>query len=75
MLLLTIHSLVQSVKSTTLVSEKRVRITVAAIQQIFDQDETCLKWIPTNKQIADCIMKNNASPCELLDLIKNISVQ
>ena len=75
MLLLTINSLVQSVKSTTLVSEKRVCITIAAIQQIFDQDETCLKWIPINKQIADCIMKNNASPCELLDLIKNISAQ
>ena len=68
-------SLVQSVKSNTPVSEKKLRVTIAAIQQILDQDEACLKWIPTNKQIADCIMKNNASPCELLDLIKNISVQ
>ena len=68
-------SLVQSVKSTTLVSEKRLRVTIAAIQQILDQDEACLKWIPTNKQIADCITKNNASPYQLLDLIKNNSAK
>ena len=68
-------SLVQSVKSTTLISERRLHITTAAIQQILDQDEACLKWIPTNKQIADCITKNNASPYELLDLIKNNSVK
>ena len=68
-------SLIQSVKSTTLVSKERLLVTIAAIQQILDQDEACLKWIPTNKQIADCITKNNASPSELLDLIKNKSVE
>ena len=71
----TFQDVVQSVKSTTLESEKRLRVTIASIQQVLDQDEAFLKWIPTNKQIADCITKNNASPYELLDLIENNGVK
>ena len=58
-------------KSTTLVSEKRLRVTIAAIQQILDQDEAILKWIPTSEQIADCVTKSKASSYQLLNLLKN----
>ena len=38
-------SLVQSVYSTTLVSEKRLRVDLAAIQQTVERREATLKWI------------------------------
>ena len=50
-------SLVQSVYSTTLVSEKRLRVDLAAIQQTVERREATLKWISSKEQIADCLTK------------------
>ena len=46
-------------------------ITIAAIQQVIDQNDVFLRWIPTSKYITDCFTKNSISSYQLLNLIKN----
>ena len=63
-------SLVQSVYPTTLVSEKRLRVDLAATQQTVKRRQATLKWISSEEQIADCLTKAGAPPNKLLDIIK-----
>ena len=63
-------SLVQNVHSTTLVSEKRLRVDLAAIQQSIERNEATLKWISSKEQLADCLTKVGAEPNKLLDVVK-----
>ena len=53
-------SLVQNVHSTTLVSEKRLRVNLADIQQSIERNEATLKWISSKEQLADCLTKVGA---------------
>ena len=48
---------VQSAYSLTLVSEKRLRVDLAAIQQTVERREATLKWTSSQEQIADCLTK------------------
>ena len=55
-------SLMENVKSTTLVTEKRLCVVIGAIQQSIEQgDFEQLNWIPSKDQLADCMSKAGVS--------------
>ena len=60
----------ESINSTTLVSEKRLRVDIAVIQQSIERGEVIVKWIPCSEQISDSLTKAGASSCQLMDIIK-----
>ena len=62
-------SLVQNVQSTTLISEKRLRVNIASIQESIGKEEVSLEWIPHAKQLADILTKNGVDPSILLSAL------
>ena len=63
--------LVESVKSSKSVQDKRLRIEVASIKQMLERKEiTSVQWVGTKDQIANCLTKGGASPYDLLNCLK-----
>ena len=63
--------LVESLKSSKSVQDKRLRIEIASMKQMLDRKElTQVKWVSTKDQIANCLTKGGASPYDLLDCLK-----
>ena len=65
-------SLVDALYSFKLVDGKRLRVEVAALQEMLERRELSkVSWIPTNLQLANCLTKTGASSKELLEAISN----
>ena len=65
------ESLVNAAYSTTSVEEKRLRIDVASLREMIHSKSIYdVKWVPTNKQLADCLTKQGAKSDQLLAVIK-----
>ena len=57
--------------STTLVSEHRLRVDLAAVKEMIAKRElSCLSWVPKAEQLADCLTKRGANPRVLLDVLE-----
>ena len=70
------RSLCDSLYSTKLVSDKMLRIDVAAIKQLLEQNVIQqVKWCPAEKQLADVLTKRGANPSGLLDVITSGRVE
>ena len=68
-------SLLDSIKSNKPVSEKRLRIDIAAIKEALQKGQISeIKWAPTNIQLANGLTKQSASPIELLRVIADGTV-
>ena len=63
-------SLYENVHSTTAVAEKRLRVVIAAIRESIRRDEVKVKWVPHEKQLADCLTKQGADSSALFEVIK-----
>ena len=63
-------SLYENVHSTTAVAEKRLRVEIAAIRESIRRDEVKVKWVPHEKQLADCLTKQGADSSALFEVIK-----
>ena len=65
-------SLVDNLISTKQVSEKRLRINIAEIKRMQEQQEIEeIKWIQSKYQLADILTKSGVDPQPLLETIKN----
>jgi len=63
-----LHNVIHSTKPVT---EKRLRIDVAAIKQMVEKKEVNqVKWVPTQLQIADCLSKRGASCSNMMRIIE-----
>ena len=63
-------SVVESVHSTKLVEDKRLRIDIAAIVESLESKEVIdIKWCSGDKQLANCMTKLGASSYDLLDVL------
>lgn len=51
------ESLCQNIHSTKLISEKRLRLDLANVEQRVDQGDVFVTWIKTSCQISDCMTK------------------
>ena len=60
---------IESLKSTKLVHDKRLRIDIAAVSGSLKTGEiTEIRWCAGKKQLANCMTKRGASGLELLDV-------
>ena len=56
------ESLVKASATTNLITEKRLRIEIAAMRESVDNGEIKLKWIDSKNNISNCLKKFGASP-------------
>lgn len=64
-------STVEAVRSTTAVSEKRLRREIGAIKQMLHQGEVkSLSWVPGDSQLADVLTKSSANGTKLLNVLQ-----
>ena len=62
-------SLVETLKSSNLVSDRRLRIDVARVKEMMAKKEIQTEWIKGREQVADCLTKVGASSESLRDLL------
>ena len=58
-------SLVDSIRSTKLVDDRRLRIDMGALKQVLDSHIRDIIWVPGERQLADCLTKKGAK-CDAL---------
>ena len=69
-------SLVESVNSTKLVDDKRLRIDLATVKELLKRGELAhIKWCPGEFQIANCMTKKGASSRDLLRLLNTGKIE
>ena len=60
-------SLVETLNSTKNVDDRRLRIDIAVLRNMVENKEiSSVYWIPTCKQLTDCLTKKGASSEHLL---------
>lgn len=62
-------SVVEALKSTKMVDDKRLRIDIAAIKEI-KNNNVLVKWIPGKVQLANCLTKRGADGMQLLNILQ-----
>ena len=61
-----LHSVIHS---TTAITEKRLRIEVAAIKEMIARKEISVRWVPTTDQLADSLTKRGSHTRKLIDVL------
>ena len=65
------RSVVESVYSTKLIDDKRLRLDICAIKNyIKDCEISSIRWCPGQSQIANVMTKKGASNVQLLDILQ-----
>lgn len=63
-------SLVDTISSTKLISEKRLRMEISCIKEMIETKSVeKLLWVDSSKQLADCLTKNGASSHMLINIL------
>lgn len=62
-------SLVETLHSSNLVGDKRLRVDIARIKEMMQRKEISVSWIRGTDQISDCLTKSGASSQSLLDVL------
>ena len=62
-------SLHDAVKSTGLITEKRLLIDMTALREMQENGEISIEWVSTQHQLADCLTKAGASKQKLIDVL------
>ena len=66
------NALVKAAHSTTPVEEKALQIHIAELRDNIKRREiTEFRWVPTEKNLADCLTKSGASPKLLFDFLRH----
>ena len=61
------HNLVQSVYSTNTITDKRLQMDISVLREMIEKKELSkVEWVPTERQLADCLTKKGASSRKLL---------
>ena len=63
-------SLYDSVNTSNLVSDKRLRVDISAVREMVVEDRVNFKWISGKIQLADVLTKKGASKSRLIDVLK-----
>ena len=65
-------SLIDAWKSTKFVTDKRLRIDISSVKEIISNKQIKkVEWIPTNKQLANCLVKQGSTSGELILTLQN----
>ena len=68
-------SLFDAVKTCNLVSDKRLRVDLAAIREMIEKDDVALMWVAASYQLADVLTKNGASKTRLLNVLRSARLE
>ena len=63
-------SLYENVYSTKNVDEKRLRIDLAIMKQMIQNNEISMNWVESSCQISDCLTKRGADVSPLIEVMK-----
>ena len=63
-------SLLDCVQSTKLINDKRVRVELHALGQMYEKNEIETIWIPTNKQISNVLTKRGTARNQLTSILE-----
>ena len=64
------QSLYNAANSTTSLSDKRLRVDVAIIREMLQNNEISkLVWVPSNSQLADCLTKKGANTSSIVNVL------
>ena len=66
--------LYESVQSTTIPSDRRLRVDLSRIREMVNQSEVELFWINGKHQVADCLTKRGASSLLLFETIERCEI-
>lgn len=64
------YSLFENAHSTKNVTEKRLRIDLAALKELVKEGQVTLKWLESCRQLSDCFTKRGVSTYKLIDVIE-----
>ena len=63
-------SLVQAVHSTNSIVDKRLQMDISMLREMLEKKELhSVEWVPTERQLADCLTKKGASSRKLLQTL------
>ena len=65
------NDLHNSLHSTTLVSDKKLRIDIASIKQTMSEENVSVYWMRSTDMLADCLTKKGADTRKLLSVIQH----
>ena len=68
-------SLTDTLHSTHIVQDPRLRVDIARLQEMIEKKELNVVWIPKEKQLADVATKQGACSAGLLDVLNTCSVE
>ena len=63
-------SLYETLKTSTTVSDKRLRVDIARLREMVEKEEIKVIWIEGNLQLADCLTKRGASSQRLMEVLE-----
>ena len=65
-------SVFNNLRSTTMVAERRLRVDISAIKQMLENGEvTDVQWVPSDKQLADCLTKKGVNTIKLNAILES----
>ena len=65
-------TLIDTLKSTKFVTDKRLRIDISSVKEMISNKQIKkVEWIPTNKQLVNCLKKQGSTSNELILTLQN----
>ena len=62
-------SLFDAIHTTNLMIDKRMRVDIASLREMYENNEVSFHWLESKYQIADVLTKKGASKSNLLDVL------
>ena len=63
-------SLNDTIQSSNLISDKRLRIDLSALREMYDKNEIEVKWVTTNSQVSNVLTKRGANRQDLVNILE-----
>ena len=67
-------SLTETLKTSNLVSDKRLRVDIARLREMVREEEITVEWVPGKLQVADALTKRGVSSDQLLRVLDEATV-
>merc|ERR1712121_542304 len=64
-------SLTETLRTSKILSDKRLRVDIARLKEMVAEDEIIVKWVEGKKQLSDALAKCGASTLRLLTVLSS----
>ena len=64
-------SLTETLQTSKIVCDKRLRVDIARLREMVEEEEINVTWVKGTGQLADCLTKRGASTSKLLDVLSS----